>query len=258
MITGKAIRTFLLAIGSLAIVAGLGALGTWQVLWMQWHDQLVEQAAQIPGSEQATLTDIEAGLEYGYDVNMLRVRLSGFYRHDLERYVEKSQNGKAGYQVITPFIEDSGYVVLVDRGWVGETDRLPAARLKPRAPDGKISINGITRANAVSMMWSYPKADLKNNIWYWYDRIGIARTFPEGIGEIDGQSAILAALFVQVEPGGESGDGQLPIIAPLKVASPFNHALAAAISYLLALGVAIVTIRMFWRHRKKTESEQAL
>jgi len=257
MITRRGFRNFIIAVGAVAIVAGFGALGTWQVLWMQWQDQLVEQAGLVPGSELATLTDIEAGLEYGYDVNMLRVHLNGFYRHDLERYIKKSKDGKAGYQVITPFIEESGYIVLVDRGWVNESDRLTDTRAGRREPQGKISIKGTTRGNAISMIWSYPKADMQNNIWYWYDRIGIARTLPEGVGEIDGQSAILSALFVQIEPDGEPGEGQLPQILPLKVASSFNHALAAAMSYLLALGVAVGTIRLFWRQRKKAGLEHA-
>lgn len=253
MATGSRLRSITLALVSLIAISGFIALGVWQLLWVQWQDQLIEQATFIPGSELATITDLEAGLEYGYEVNLLRVRLNGYYRHDLERYIAASKDGSPGYQIITPFIEERGYIVLVDRGWVAEADRKPNTRPDPRNPEGKISVNGISRYNAASMVWLYPAA--KNNVWSWYDRRGIANSLPQGLGENDnGEAAIVATLFVQIEPDGEPGEGRLPYISPLKIGSSIYHLLAAAISFLLALALAIYTIRYFWTRRKNKKA----
>ena len=233
------------------IIAGLVALGAWQIMWMQWQDNLIEQSKSVAGAEPASINDIEAGLEYGFDVNLLRVRLNGYYRHDIERYINITKDGLPGYQVITPFIEELGYIVLVDRGWISETDRNIKTRPDPRKAEGNISVTGVTRINAVSMVWSYPDADKANNIWYWYDWRGIATSLPEGLGRNDGQAAIVASLFVQLEPNGEPGIGRLPHVLPLNIDSSINHIIFAFVSFFLATLLAAWTIYFFWFRRNK-------
>ncbi|VAW11062.1 hypothetical protein MNBD_ALPHA09-1458 [hydrothermal vent metagenome] len=246
------IRSVALGLLSVLAIAGLIALGAWQVHWMQWQDRLYEQGKIVAGSELATITDIEAGFEYGFDVNILRVQLNGFYRHDLERYVAAAMNGEPGFRVLTPFIEELGYVVLVDRGWVSEVDRAPQSRSDPRAPEGKISITGITRVNAVSRFNLLPQADLAKKIWFWFDRPGLIASLPTGLGETaDGQAGLNAMLFVQLEPGGEPGDGRLPLVGPPEIKSGTVHLLYAIGLFSLAAILAATTVRCFWRRRRK-------
>ncbi len=237
---------------SFLLVSALVALGVWQLSWWQWQDRILEQSRIVAASELATLTDIEAGLEYGFDVNVLRVKLNGFYRHDLERYISAQSNtGAPGYKVITPFIEDLGYVVLVDRGWVSEADRDPATRSDPRLPQGNISVTGITRLNVISRF--APRAEAQDKTWSWYDRTGLAMSLPEGIGETaDGQAGLFAQLFVQIEADGEPGEGASPRIDELEIQPGTIYLMYAAIFFLLAAGLATGTVRYFWILRKKS------
>jgi len=240
---------------SFLLVSALVALGVWQLSWWQWQERILEQSRTVAASELATLTDIEAGLEYGFDVNVLRVKLNGFYRHDLERYISAQSNtGAPGYKVITPFIEDLGYVVLVDRGWVSESDRNPATRSDARLPQGNISVTGITRLNVISRF--APRAEAQDNTWSWYDRTGLAMSLPEGIGETaDGQAGLFAQLFVQIEADGEPGGGRFPQIETLKIESGTLYLVIAVILFLLAAALAAGTISYFWKHRKKPQPD---
>ena len=248
------IQSFAIVVVSLIALAGLLALGAWQVLWMQWQDNLTEQSKSIEGSQAINIDDLHAGLEYGFDVNLLRVRLNGFYRNDLERYVSAPQDGEPGYRIITPFIDERGYIVLVDRGWVGEAERNLDSRADPRNIEGKTSVSGVSRVNATSMIWSYPAADQENNIWYWFDRRGIASSLPEGIANTGEQAAIVAALFVQIEPGGEAGEGRLPQISALDVGSSFKHLAFASAAFALATLLAGWLVYFFWDKIKSRRS----
>ena len=250
MFASARIQNIAIVAGSLIAIVALVALGAWQMLWMQWQDHLTQQSQTIEGSQPISIDDLHAGLEYGFDVNLLRVRLDGFYRHDLERYVSASQDGVPGYRVITPFIDERGYIVLVDRGWVSEAGKNFDTRADRRNVEGKISVTGISRINATSMMWSYPPADEAKNIWYWFDRRAIASSLPEGVGNDGDQVAVFAAQFVQIEPGGEPGEGRLPQISVLNVGSSLKHLAIAGAAFVLAMLMAGWLIHFFWIKRK--------
>ena len=254
MPAGTRIQSIAIVVISLIAIAGLLALGAWQVLWMQWQDNLTEQSKTIEGTQAISIDDLHAGLEYGFDVNLLRVRLNGFYRNDLERYVIAPQDGMPGYRVITPFIDERGYIVLVDRGWVNEAERNLDSRPDPRNIEGKVSVSGISRINATSMIWSYRVADEEKNIWHWFDRRGIASSLPEEIGNTGGQVALVAALFVQIEPGGEPGGGRLPQISALNVGSSLKHLAFASAAFVLAISLVGWLIYFFWVKRKSRRS----
>lgn len=253
MASSSRVRGFGLGLLSFILFSGLVALGLWQLWWMQWQDRLAEQSQIVAASEIATITDIEAGFEYGYDVNILRVRLNGSYRHDLERYVSASRDGVAGFRVITPFIEDLGYIVFVDRGWVNEAGRDPSSRKNARKPEGKISITGVTRLNLISKLsQQFVTVDEENNTWSWYDRTGLAMSMPAGLGETsDGQAGLFSQLYVQLEPGGEPGDGNSPQIEPLEIEPGTMNMIYAAIFFVLAIILATKTVRYFWKKRRK-------
>jgi surfeit locus 1 family protein len=247
----KARKIGLLVFATLLMAILLG-LGAWQLQRLQWKENLIAQSKSAVNAKPVSLTDIEAGLENGYDVNLLRVRMTGIYHHDLERYVYRSNGKKPGFHVVTPFIEETGYVVLVDRGWVNEKNRLPKDRQDARKPEGKINITGITRVHATGLKMFLPDADRKKNIWYWYDRNGLAQSYPEGLGQsADGQMAITAALFLQVEPGGEPGNGLWPQIPPVEIKLTNNHLQYAITWFALALALLVMGILFFQSGREK-------
>jgi surfeit locus 1 family protein len=58
-------------------------------------------------------------------------RLDGAHQFLLDN---RTQGGRPGYEVLTPFVRPDGGIVLVDRGWVpfaGRRDRLPNIALEP-------------------------------------------------------------------------------------------------------------------------------
>ena len=228
---------------ALVAVSCLVALGVWQVQRLHWKEQLIKQATASLTARPVSMNDITAGIEYGYDVNLMRVRLNGTYRFDLNRYIYWPQNGKPGYRVITPFLDKLGYIVLVDRGWVSQR----ALKAKPhtgwREPEGTVTVTGITRAHARAVSFLTAPPDKKNHIWYAYDLAGIAASLPANLGETaqDG-AAIVSPLFVQLEPKGEPGKGRWPQIPPAKIDLPNNHLQYAITWFSLAAIVALMSI----------------
>jgi len=102
---------------AIGIVLLLG-LGTWQMVRLQWKLDLIEKRTASLSGNPVTIQDIEAGMEHGYDVDFLKVKLNGSYRHAATRYVYRARGQRPGYQVITPFIDNSGFVAMVDRGFI--------------------------------------------------------------------------------------------------------------------------------------------
>lgn len=233
----------------------LVGLAIWQVQRLQWKQDLIEQSKHAVTAKPVTITDIEAGLEYGFNVNFLRARLNGHYRHDLERHVYRSNKSKPGYQIITPFIEDKGYIVFVDRGWVPQRARLEKDRPTSRKPKGQITITGITRNHAQSSTLFLPDADLKKNIWYWYDRETLALSLPPATGKMsDGQQAVISSLFFQLEPKGEPGTTSVPQIRPVIIKLTNNHLEYALTWFALAFILLVMTI-YFMRVSKKQDDD---
>lgn len=226
----------------------LVALGTWQVFRLQWKQQLIEAREAALVAEPVTMADIEAGAEHGYNVDFLKVQMTGRYRHDASRYVYRARGKQPGYQLITPFIANSGFVVLVDRGFIGE-DRLGRTD-GLRQPKGEVTVTGITRTRAGDRNWFSPDADKARNVWYWYDLPAIAASLPEDVSApVNGQPPIMAQVFVQLAPGGEPGEEKSPEPEDLKVELPNNHLQYALTWYSLAL-VLIVMSWLFIRRRR--------
>ena len=236
-----------------AVIGGiiLVALGTWQMYRLQWKQQLIESRESALTADPVTMADIEAGIEHGLDVDFLKVRMTGEYRHEAARYVYRPRGKRAGLQVITPFVDETGFLVLVDRGFIDE------ARLGQddglRRPEGKITIVGVTRVRAGDRNLFSPDADAARNVWYWYDVPGIVGSLPEGLAsEIGGQLPITASLFVQLAPGGEPGEEKSPEPEDLKVELPNNHLQYALTWYSLAL-VLLVMSWLFIRLRQRED-----
>lgn len=226
------------------------AMGIWQLQRLQWKQNLIAASQKAITAKPITINDITAGIEHGYDVDWLRVRLTGTYRHDLERYIYKPGKAGLGYQVLTPFIEDSGFIVFVDRGWI----TAKAKQLRPapgaRGPQGMVTVTGISRLHNPGLKLFLADADVKNNIWYWYDRETLAASLPAGLGEkADGSLPIISPVFMQLEPGGEPKTQNAPRVPPIKVDLPNHHQQYAITWFALAL-VMLVMLFVFYRSQK--------
>jgi len=237
-------------------IAVLAGLGVWQVQRMQWKARVIEQSVAALTAEPVTINDIYAGIEYGYDVDRLRIRLNGSYRHDLERFVYTPTKRGIGYRVLTPFVDDTGFLVFVDRGWIPENLKDAKSRKQARQPENRITITGITRVHPVSLTWFLADPDLTNNVWYWYNPQSMALSLPGGVGQTaDGQLPLISPVFVQLEPEGEPGQGRWPKISPINEDIQNNHLVYAITWFSMAI-IILVMLILFLRTQKATRSKQ--
>lgn len=132
-------------IAGLAGIAVLISLGVWQVHRLAWKRELIERVEQrvhaqpvaAPGrGEWPNVT--RASSEY------LRVAVRGRYQHDLETLVQAVTERGGGFWVLTPFVTDAGYTVLINRGFVPPAQRESASRPQGQI-EGETTVTGLLR-----------------------------------------------------------------------------------------------------------------
>jgi surfeit locus 1 family protein len=103
------------SLATLAILPVLLLLGDWQLERASWKQALVDahaERAQQPAVPLATLTPDFSDAQYR------TVLVSGRYDLDHQLLLDnRTHQGYAGYQVLTPLWMDNGLRVLVNRGW---------------------------------------------------------------------------------------------------------------------------------------------
>jgi surfeit locus 1 family protein len=135
-VTGRRGLAVPLAIGAL-LIAGLLALGTWQVQRRAWKLDLIARVerhlanAPVPAPPAARA-------EEAYR----RVWLSGRFLHDRETKVQALTERGAGFWLLTPLVTDRG-TVLVNRGFV------PLERVAVSRPAGTVRVTGLLRLSEV-------------------------------------------------------------------------------------------------------------
>jgi surfeit locus 1 family protein len=123
-------------------------LGFWQ---LDRHDQraLENQVMSARLSADAIpVTDLlEAAGSNPESIESLEYRpttAQGEFRPDLELLIRNmTNNGRAGYHVVTPLEQGDGSFILVNRGWVPlEMDTVPVAA---PPPSGRVDVTGLVR-----------------------------------------------------------------------------------------------------------------
>jgi surfeit locus 1 family protein len=151
------------------------AAGAWQLDRMAWKADLtrkIEQRVDLPPVPLPSRIEDPDAWEYR------RVSVSGTFLHDRESYLPaQSTRGNYGFQVITPLRRADGTIVLVNRGWVPDEQREPAARAAGQVT-GETTVTGVVR-----LPWRQkwlarqfvPPADLGRRIFFEGDLEGMAR-----------------------------------------------------------------------------------
>jgi surfeit locus 1 family protein len=210
----RSTRTLLVvAVLSLVAIAGLTALGFWQLERRDWKLHLIDQVAQrvdaaaiaAPGPAGWSSVTAETD-EYRH------VRATGDFRNDEETLVEAVTVRGSGFWVLTPLVTDQGFTVLVNRGFV------PAGQI-----GGQTSVTGllrITEPNGGFLRSNDPQTD------HWYSRdvtaIAAARQLTEA-----------APYFIDADAAPNAGG--LPVGGLTVVAFPNNHLIYALTWFALAL-----------------------
>ena len=161
---------------TLAGLAVLVSLGTWQLSRKAWKDALQARIEERMRASPLTLdavmglytaTDAEdpvARLEYR------RVALEGRFRHDREQFLYAPHPTLGpGYHVLTPMelAGPSPRVVFVNRGYVPDALKDRAKRAAG-VPEGAASVTGLVRFTATPGGFTPPNEPAKN-LWYWRD-----------------------------------------------------------------------------------------
>jgi surfeit locus 1 family protein len=227
-----------LTIAALALLLGLG---TWQLQRLSWKTALIDtvrtRMAAAPVPMPATIDDPAAW-------SFRPVRVEGRFLHEGELFVApRTMDGRLGYDVLTPLVRTDaaapGQVVMVDRGWIPEDRRDPSTRPDSR-PSGTVAVEGVLRAPA-PRGWFQPENDPGGNLWFWTDLPAMA-----GAAGVD--RATVAPVILQAGPGDAD---RLPVGGLPSVDIPNNHLQYALTWYGLA--AALLAIYLAW-HRRLAES----
>jgi surfeit locus 1 family protein len=216
---------------TLAMLAVLIGLGTWQLQRKTWKEALIDTLDRRLTAEPAALPPAERwGALTPDNDEFSRVHLSATLPRDDEALVYSSGSALRsdvsgpGYWVFAPARLPDGATVVVDRGFIPESKRDPQSH---RAPDGPLAMIGIMRWPESRGSFT-PNDDPAHNLWFVRDPPAMARA--KGWGDV-------APFYIEVEsPSGPNG---FPRAGKVTVNLPDNHLQYAITWFGLAAALAI-------------------
>jgi surfeit locus 1 family protein len=211
---------------SVAGLAVLIALGTWQLQRKHWKDALIAKIAERVTAEPVPLSRALATALAGGDIEYLHVVARGRLHHDKERYLYAPAKSGLGWHVYTPLELAPAHVVWVNRGFVPDERKAPQSRSAGQAA-GEVEVRGLVRAGVRKGPFT-PENDVAHNHWYWPDsRAMTASAF--------GGAAVEAAPFVIDADAKPQPPGGLPRGGVTSLDLPNRHLEYALTWYGLAL-----------------------
>ena len=164
---------------TLAALAVLVGLGLWQLKRLHWKEGLIAQIETRTKAPPITLKDATLMAGEGRDPSYYRVRVSGRFHHEQERYLLAVSAGRFGWHVITPLETSDGEMVLVDRGFVPDRLKDPSLRAEGEVED-VVTVTGIVRIPEIQGLF-IPDNEPEANRWFWRDLKAMAQSmFPGG------------------------------------------------------------------------------
>jgi len=139
----------------LSVITLFCALGTWQLIRLQWKNTLIDQISEGLKSSPINYSD-------KVKVNYQRVKIEGRYNFGKQIYLYSlNEKGQPGYDVITPFESLNSENVLVNRGWI--QSNLKNNNIINKTTGGKIQ--GLILRNIKPNIFK-PENDIETNIWF--------------------------------------------------------------------------------------------
>jgi surfeit locus 1 family protein len=215
----------LLGLFALAGIAGLAALGVWQLERRAWKHDLIARvesrihAAPVAAPGPAAWPAIGAGDAYR------PLRVTGYFLHGQETLVTAATEHGSGYWVLTPLVTEGGFTVLVNRGFVPPAQRDPAKRAAGQAA-GLVTVTGLLRLAEPGggfLRANDPGAER------WYSRDVAAIAAARGLGAA-------APYFIDADAAPNAGG--LPIGGLTVIAFPDSHLVYALTWFALAAMLA--------------------
>lgn len=229
--------TLKLTLWTIAALAMLLALGTWQVERLQWKLGLIAERTERVNAPVIAPPQVRSDADLA-GVEFRHVTLTGHFLHDREMYLAaRSLNDNLGFQVVTPFQGEDGVVTLVDRGWIPLDRKNPATRAEGQL-QGTVTIDGLIRKPGRSS-WFVPDNQTDQNVWFYVD-----------IPPMAAHAGLANVRPYFVEAGKAPNPGGIPIGGQSRIELPNNH-LSYAITWY-SLAIALVVIYLIY-HRVKPE-----
>ncbi|KAA0571240.1 SURF1 family protein [Azospirillum sp. Sh1] len=226
---------------ALAGVAGLTALGIWQLERRVWKLDLIERvdarihASPVPAPGPESWPSVTAASD-----EYRPVTVTGRLMNDRETLVQAVSDLGGGFWVMTPLVTDRGFTVLVNRGFVPPEKRDPATRTEGQ-PQGEVAIAGLLRITE-------PKGGfLRSNdpaAGRWYSRDVAAIAAAKGLTDV-------APYFIDAD--GTRNPGGWPVGGLTVLSFPNSH-LSYALTWfaldLMLIGAVLYVVRSEMRRRR--------
>jgi surfeit locus 1 family protein len=139
----------------LLVITLFCALGTWQLVRLQWKNNLIDQIGEGLKSP---------AIKYSNKIqtNYQRVSVDGEYNFEKQIYLYSlNEKGEPGFDVITPFTTTELENILINRGWIRDVQ-------KNKNKINKITnkeIRGLLRKNPKKNIFK-PDNEINKNIWF--------------------------------------------------------------------------------------------
>jgi surfeit locus 1 family protein len=201
----------------------LAGLGAWQVERLHWKEALI--ASVETGMRAAPVPLAEALAKGAAESEWHHVLVRGRFLHDKESYLfAQGPMGAIGVQVVTPFLEENGETVLVDRGFVPEALRDPGTRAMGQV-EGDVAVTGVLRVSQEPGLFT-PAPDLAKRLW-----------FIKNVPAIAAATGVSVAVPVLIEADATPNLGGWPLGGQTRVDFPNDHLQYAITWFGLALAL---------------------
>ena len=208
----------------LSVITLFCALGTWQLVRLQWRNTLIDQISE--GLKSSPINYSEK-----IKANYQRVTIEGNYDFEKQIYLYSlNDKGQPGYDVITPFKSLNSENVLVNRGWI--ESNLKNNDIINRTINNKIQ--GLILKNVKPNVFK-PENDTEANIWFSINL--------EQIQEVTGKNFNNYILYL------ENKKINIPKPKKITIDLPNNHLKYAITWYSISISI----FGYFLYFRKKNE-----
>lgn len=232
---------WLVLVCALPVLAGLVALGTWQIQRLAWKEDLLATIEARLGAQSLSATEVAIRAAAGDDIRYRPVEVTGMFDHARERHFFATHQGASGYYVFTPMALDGGVFVLVNRGFVPFDLKEPDGRREGQV-SGPVTVTGLARERLdAKPSFIVPDNDAEANIFYWKDWTAMV----ESAG-LDAASVL--PFFIDAD--NTPNPGGWPVGGVTRIDLPNNHLQYAITWYGLALTLVVVT-GIFVRRRRR-------
>lgn len=234
----------ILTIAALAVLIGLG---TWQLQRKAWKDGLVAQIATRTTAPAITLEEALVRARKGEDLEYTRVAVTGRWVAGREAHLWAPTTAGPGWHIYAPLAIATGPVVIVNRGFVPDAQRGPSSRLESEAAV-EVRLVGLLRKSEVKAMFTPDNAP-DRNIWYWRDLDAMGRAL------LPDAKTSIAPFFLDAEKGSPAGPlGPKGGITRLDI--PNSHLQYAVTWYGLALTLVGVYTAFAWGRLQRCREAQ--